>query len=40
MNKIHDSAVLPIRQPVPLWAGTEPKTLAFCAARPHIVAVR
>jgi len=32
--------VWPIGQPVPLWTFTGPKTLAFCAARPHIVAVR
>jgi hypothetical protein len=32
--------VLQIRQLVPLWTPTDPKTLAFCAARPHIVAVR
>src|SRR5215208_3514475 len=40
LHKSPAAVVLPIRQPVPLWTGTNPKTLAFCAARPHIVAVR
>jgi hypothetical protein len=32
--------VLPIRQTDVVCAGRDPKTLAFCASRSHIVAVR
>ena len=39
-HKSSCSTVLPIGQPCSASIPSEPKTLAFCAARPHIVAVR